>query len=250
MRLFVIGCEVILRELCHAAARSPHLVNIEFQSKGLHDRGAKAMRIALQEAIDAAEGRRPRPDAVVLGYGLCGGGLAGLEARSIPLVVPRAHDCITLLMGDRARFESYFQGHPGTYYRSAGWVERGADLEPLARAQTGAGATLDELIGRYGEENGRFLFEELNRYQQAYRQLTYIRTDIDPDDRFEREAEAEAGRKGWTFERLDGSLVLFDRLFAGAWDEGDFLVVPPGGRIAQAHDDRVMTMALAQGVTP
>jgi hypothetical protein len=249
MRLFLIGCEVILRELCAAAARSPHLVNIEFQSKGLHDRGAKAMRVALQEAIDAVEARTPRPDAILLGYGLCGGGLAGLEARSIPVVVPRAHDCITLLMGDRERFETYFQKHPGTYYRSAGWVERGADLEPLARVQTGVGATLEQLIDRYGEENGRFLFEELNRYQQAYRQLTYIRTAVDPDDRFEREAEAEAGRKGWTFERLDGSLALFDRLFAGEWDGGDFLVVPPGGRLAAAHDDRVMT-ATAQGGTP
>jgi hypothetical protein len=249
MRLFLIGCEVILRELCAAAARSPHLVNIEFQSKGLHDRGAKAMRTALQEAIDAAEARVPRPDAILLGYGLCGNGLAGLEARTIPLVVPRAHDCITLLMGDRDRFEAYFREHPGTYYRSAGWVERGGDLEPLARAQTGAGATLDELVARYGEDNGRFLFEELNRYRRNYRQLAYIRTEVDPDDRFEGEARAEAGRKGWSFERLDGSLALFDRLFAGAWDAGDFLVVPPGGRIAPAHDDRVMTATTPGGTS-
>jgi hypothetical protein len=31
---------------------------------------------------------------VVLAYGLCGGATAGLRAGSIPLVVPRAHDCI------------------------------------------------------------------------------------------------------------------------------------------------------------
>ena len=46
-----------------------------------------------------------------------------------PLVLPRAHDCITLLMGSRTEFERYFQDHPGVYYRSTGWVERGADLE-------------------------------------------------------------------------------------------------------------------------
>ena len=124
-------------------------------------------------------------DAIALGYGLCGNGLAGVEARSIPLVLPRAHDCITLLMGSRTRFESYFQDHPGVYYRSAGWVERGADLEPLARNQTGMGFTLDALIERYGEDNGRFLYEELTRYQQTYQQLTFIETGIEPDDRFE-----------------------------------------------------------------
>ena len=34
-------------------------------------------------------------------------------------------------MGSRIEFERYFQDHPGVYYRSTGWVERGADLEPL-----------------------------------------------------------------------------------------------------------------------
>ena len=125
-----------------------------------------------------------------------------MEARSIPLVLPRAHDCITLLMGSRSRFETYFQDHPGVYYRSTGWVERGADLEPLARNQTGMGFTLDALIERYGEDNGTFLYEELTRYQQTYQQLTFIETGIEPDDRFETEARAEAVEKGWKFEKV------------------------------------------------
>ena len=146
MRILLIGCEVIIRELCDAVARSPHVVDARFLSKGLHDRGARVMRAGLQAAIDEAEADAQKYDAIALGYGLCGNGLAGLEARSVPLVLPRAHDCITLLMGSRIEFERYFQDHPGVYYRSTGWVERGADLEPLARTQTGMGYTLDALI--------------------------------------------------------------------------------------------------------
>src|SRR5512135_166041 len=180
MRLLVIGCEVLLRELCDAVARSPHQADVQFHTKGLHDRGSKSMRATLQAAIDeVAPGSY---DAILLGYGLCGNGLAGLEARSIPLVIPRAHDCIALLMGSKDCFERYFQDHPRVYYRSAGWVERGADLEPLARTQTGMGYTLDALIERYGEDNGRFLYDELTRYRRAYEQLTFIETGIEPDD--------------------------------------------------------------------
>ena len=40
MRILLIGCEVIIRELCDAVARSPHVVDARFLSKGLHDRGA------------------------------------------------------------------------------------------------------------------------------------------------------------------------------------------------------------------
>ena len=39
MRILLIGCEVIIRELCDAVTRSPHVVDARFLSKGLHDRG-------------------------------------------------------------------------------------------------------------------------------------------------------------------------------------------------------------------
>ena len=240
MRILLIGCEVIIRELCDAITRSPHVVDARFLSKGLHDLGAKAMRQGLQAAIDEVEARAETYDAIALGYGLCGNGLAGVEARSLPLVLPRAHDCITLLMGSCTRFESYFQDHPGVYYRSAGWVERGADLEPLARNQTGMGFTLDALIERYGEDNGRFLYEELTHYQQTYQQLTFIETGIEPDDRFESAARSEATEKGWRFEKVRGDLGMFRGLLSGDWDDVNYLVVPPGHRIAARPDQGII----------
>jgi hypothetical protein len=247
MRILLIGCEVIIRELCDAITRSPHVVDARFLSKGLHDLGARAMRAALQDAIDEVEEKAEKYDAIALGYGLCGNGLAGLEARSIPLVLPRAHDCITLLMGSSSTFERYFQDHPGVYYRSAGWVERGADLEPLARTQTGSGYTLDALVERYGEDNGRYLYDELTRYRQTYQQLTFIETGIEPDEHFEAEARAEAVEKGWRFEKVRGDLSLFRALVSGAWDPDGFLVVPPGHRIVARPDQGIVA---AEGVTP
>jgi hypothetical protein len=238
MRIALVGCEVVLRELCDAVVRSAHQVDLVFLSKGLHDLGAKAMREEIQARIDSADAGPA--DAIVLGYGLCGTGLAGVAARTKPLVLPRAHDCITLLMGSRRRFDAYFSEHPGVYYRSAGWVERGQGLVPMARDRTGVTYTLDALIEKYGEDNGAYLYEELTRYQRAYSGLTYIATEIDPDDRFEAEARAEAATHGWRFERLDGDLSLFRRLLAGDWADGDFLVVPPGGQIVFAGDDRVV----------
>jgi hypothetical protein len=244
MRLLLIGCEVILRELCDALARSPHQVDVEFLPKGLHDLGAKAMRLEIQARIDRADSGPC--DAIVLGYGLCGNGVAGLRARSKPLVLPRAHDCITLLMGSRQAFEEYFAEHTGTYYRSIGWVERGQGLAPMARDRTGVTFTLDSLIERYGEDNGRFLHEELTRYQRAYSRLTYIATELDRDGRFEAASRREAAEKGWAFEKLAGNLTLFRRLMAGDWDSDDFLLVPAGQWLVPSHDERIVR-AEAQG---
>jgi hypothetical protein len=238
MRLHLIGCEVILRELCDGLVRSPHQFEVEFLPKGLHDLGAKAMRQELQARIDAADAAPG--EAILLGYGLCGTGIAGLRARTKPLVVPRAHDCITLLMGSRQVFDDYFREHPGAYYRSVGWVERGGDLNAMLRDREGGALTLDGLVARYGEDNGTFLYAELTRYQHAYSQLTYIASGIDPDDRFERAARVEAEGKGWAFERLPGDLRLVRALMAGEWPEEDFLVVPPGAQIEASYDSRIV----------
>ena len=238
MRFKLIGCEVLYRELCDAVARAPHAVDVEFLPKGLHDRGGAGMRAELQRRIDAVDGGAY--STVLLGYALCGNGLEGLVARSLPLVAPRAHDCIALLLGSRRRYQEYFDAHPGVYYRSTGWLERGSTLEQLAQRRTGAGYQLEGLVRQYGEENGRYLFDELNRYQQAYTQLTFIETGLEPDGRFEDEARREARERGWSFEKLAGSPRLFRALVAGDWNPDEFLVVEPGWRIAARYDDAII----------
>jgi hypothetical protein len=242
MRLRLVACEVLTREMWAAAARSPHQVDAEFLPKGLHDLGAQPMRERLQALLD-----RPAAvayDATLLGYGLCGNGVAGLTAGKTQLVIPRAHDCIALLMGGREKYQSYFERNPGVYFRSTGWLERGEeqDQETLIaiRNRTGSGQSLEQLIARYGEENGRYLFEELNAYRRSYRQLTYISTGLEPDGSFEERARQEAARLKWKFECISGSLSLFEKLLFAQWGEQDFLVVPPGWRVTVTYDADVI----------
>ena len=136
MRLRIVACEIFFRELCHLAARSPRKVDVEFLPKGLHDQGGGVMRERLQAAIDATD--PGKHDAVALAYGLCNNGLVGLEARALPLVLLRAHDCITAFLGSRARYARYFDERPGTYFETTGWLERGVDGGPYGLpSQTG-----------------------------------------------------------------------------------------------------------------
>jgi hypothetical protein len=239
MKLKLIACEVLFREMCDAVARAPHQVDVEFLPKGLHDLGARAMREKLQELIDATS--EPY-EGVLLGYGLCGTGLAGLEARGLPVIMPRAHDCIALLMGSRHEYQTYFDSHPGTYYRSTGWLERGQGMQQLAANRTGVGVSLESLIAKYGEENGLYLYEELTRYQSHYEQLTYIATGLEPDSRFEDASKTEAVERNWRYERVQGDLAWLRRLVSGPWTEDEFLVVPPGARIRAAYDGSIVQL--------
>lgn len=242
MRFKLISCEVLFREMCYLASRSPYQIDVEFLPKGLHDLGGAPMARRIQEVIDRTD--PTLYEVVMLGYALCGNGVVGLEARKIPLVVPRAHDCIALLMGSRRRYQEYFDANPGVYFRSPGWLERGENLEQLSLNQSkkmsAAGNTLEELVAKYGEDNGRFLWEQFTSYQQTYRQITYIETGVERNGEFLRQARDEAVNRAWGFDHVKGDLTLLDRFISGEWDERDFLKVPAGFRIVSTYDDAIL----------
>jgi hypothetical protein len=243
MRLHLIACEVFFRELSWIASRSRRTVDVTWLPKGLHDLGGAAMRQRLQEAIDAADGTPC--EAIALAYGLCNNGLAGLTARTHPLIVPRAHDCISAFLGSRARYSTYFFSHPGTFFRTTGWIERGESGGGAMGLPTQVGGLAldrDALVARYGEDNARYLIEELGDPARNYRCLAFIRTGVEPDGSFEERARAEAQARGWEYEVLEGDLGLLERLVDGPWEKRELLVVPPGRRVVATHDERIVAL--------
>jgi hypothetical protein len=248
LRLKLIACEILYRELCAAVARSINQVDVEFLPKGLHDIGQEGMSSRLQEVLAKVD--PSQYEAVLFGYGLCSNGLIGLAADKVPLVIPRAHDCITFFFGSKERYLEYFQSHPGVYFKTSGWIERGdalAQVGPDSIAhKTGMTQTYEELVAKYGEDNAKFLYEQLCNMTRNYSGIAYIAMGIEPDDRFERRARQQAAERGWTFEKLRGDLALLQSLVDGPWDEERFLVVAPGSRVAASFDERIVKADPAQ----
>ena len=243
MRFYLIGCKVFYREICYCVALSPHTVDIHFLPQGLHNYGRKG----LQEAIDRirADIEETQYDAVLLGYGLCNNSVAGMRAGSIPLVIPRAHDCITLFMGSKEKYLDHFQNHTGTYYLTTGWLERTHDKDEIKKlglkTKDPMGGSYEELVEKYGEQNAAMIHETLNSTTH-YRQISYIEMGIEPDDRFEKQARNEAAKKDWTFQKIQGDLRLFQGLINGDWNDKEFLIVQPGHKIvASLVSDQILT---------
>jgi len=244
LRLKLIACEILYRELCAVVARSVNQVDVEFLPKGLHDIGQEGMSGRLQEVLATVD--TARYEAVLFGYGLCSNGLIGLAAGAVPLVIPRAHDCITLFLGNKERYQGYFESHTGVYFLTTGWLERGDrsthQNNPQSIAQkSGMLQTYEELVARYGEDNAKFLYEQLCNMTRNYTGIAFIEMGLEPDDRFERQARSRAAERNWTFEKLRGELGLVQALVDGPpWDEDRFLVVPPGHRVAASFDQRII----------
>lgn len=243
MRFKAIVCQVFTREFEEVVARSPHAIDVEIIPMGLHDLGAE-MRPHLQERINAADDEGF--DAILLGYALCGRGTEGLRAGKTPLVLPRVHDCIGVLMGSHQAYQAYFENHPGVYYRSPGWIEfqtPGMVLEPAFASQKsplGERRTLEELVAQYGEENGQFLFEQFNAFRRHYSGLTYISVPVSSNDACREKASTEAAKEGWKFDNVKGTLSMLEHLVGGEWDTAEFLVVPAGATIRATLNDAIV----------
>jgi hypothetical protein len=245
MRLALISCEIFYREMCAVVARSVHQIDVTFLPKGLHDIGQAEMLPRLQQAIDQVEAGRY--EAILLGYGLCNNGIVGLKANDVRVVIPRAHDCMTLFFGSRRRYEEYFHAHPGTYFETTGWLERGEDTSELSQLsiqkQIGMDMSYEELVAKYGEDNARYLYDTLCDPTRNYSHLTFIEMGIEPDARFEKQAAAKAAKHGFSYEITTGDMSLFERLTGGDWDEADFLVVQPNQCVRVTHDDVIIAAA-------
>lgn len=256
-RLFkVIACEIAFREICHCAATCPNLLDLEFVTQGLHDFPKSGVG-RIQERIDAVpEGRF---EAILLGYALCGHLVAGLVARHTPLVIPRAHDCITFFLGSKERYAAFNRDAPGTYFYSSGWLEclrkRGEKATPgeTLYMATPAGMShqvsdqFEKWVARYGEERARYLLSQLDTWSQHYKTGALVEYDFTRPLKLDDKVKDICSRRGWEFQEIPGDLGLFRRWLDGDWNDSDFLIVPPGGKIVPSYDDAIMRIETAVG---
>jgi hypothetical protein len=226
-----ISCQV-LQDLLERLLPADLVEQVTFMDYGLHQVPSK-MKSALQETINSLE----EPSLVVLGYGLCGNGLRGIKSGVHTLLMPRADDCISILLGSRQAYMSQFGNEPGTYYLSKGWLESGS--HPLKEYK--------EYVERYGLDRAAWLMDQ--QYQN-YQRLVLVAHSQEDMEKYRPQA-LEVARYceqwGMRYEEILGSdgyvRGLIKRALEARRDgqdypepnerEEDFIIIPPGGEIRQ-----------------
>jgi len=227
LRLQFIVCKVLQREACYCAARSTNRVDVVLMEQGLHEEPDR-LRREVQKALERTHDAEGRPyDASLLGYGLCSNGTVGLGA-GIPIVVPRAHDCITLLLGSKDRYRQYFDSHRGVYWYSPGWIEAGH--QPGRERYE---SQLAEYTAKYGPDNAEYLMQVEQAWIKEYRWATYVDWGLDDSEAGKSYTKQCAQFLGWDYDELKGDSGLMQRFVDGPWSEQEFLIVPSGRHIAE-----------------
>jgi len=237
MHLKLISCNVFQREASWCIAHSPHVIDPEFTELGEHARSA-GLRQIIQERIDANEGSGKTYDAILLLFGLCGNATVGLQARKTQLVIPRAHDCCTILLGSRAKFTEHFGEAPSTPFSSVGYLERGdyflrTNDEGVAGVQTGD--AFANLVEKYGEEDARYIWAEMHP-DHGDKRAVFIDLPETSHLGYAAKFQAKAAAAGKEAVELPGNIRLIANLLNGEWDPKEYLIVPPAGAIEGVYD--------------
>lgn len=220
----ILACDVFSEELTELAGSPPPWRTIDYLEMGLHDH-PPLLREAVQGAIAALEADS-EVAAVLLAYGRCGNGLIGVKAQRCPLILPQAHDCISILLGGRERHDAVLKENPGTYFYSPGWVRGkrvpGPDREAYLRALYAQRYADDEDMIDELVDADREAFEHHNC--AAY---------VSVVDRPEAEHYCKdcARHLGWSQKTLPGDPSFLRDLLEGKWASERFLRVEPGQTI-------------------
>jgi hypothetical protein len=229
----LLACRVVEREIALLAAGARHIVETRFFEVGLHDR-PNQLRARLQGQLDLIESREDI-QAVILAYGLCGLGTAGLQPARHKLVIPRAHDCITLLMGSKEAYAAHQRRCPTAYYYTPGWNRERRVPGPEKLAELKA-----ELAKKFDPDDVKYLLAAEREQWARHDTASYL--DFGTDDA---EPEADYARRcahwlGWKFERLGGNAALLRDLLWAKWDAERFQIIEPGQRLGHSPDDAIL----------
>lgn len=248
MRYKLLCCKILEREVARISCNCKNVIDVTMLRQKLHDRPSHLMQV-LQEEIDMIEQGSHRYsnhtelsdyDAILLGYGLCSEAVVGLHSHKYMLVIPRVHDCVTLLMGDRKKYIEYYRKNAGTFYYWADCLE----LMGLAK-DSRYEARYYWYLNRYhgNEKKAKKALEKERMLLDSYQKAAYISWPELSFPEYAKEVQQYASHRGWNYEEIEGSARYLCDLLNGNWDEERFLVIPPGETAEPSYDERVLKLA-------
>lgn len=218
----LIACEVLKDPIMQSAP-----VGL-FQKSFFLDYGLHRYPDRLREEIQTIIDRLSEPSLVVFGYGLCGNGLRGIKAGRHTLLVPRADDCIPLLLGSNENHRRQAKAEPATFYLSKGWLKSGS--HPLNE--------YEEYVKRYGRSQAEMIIDTQYRHIRRVAFVAQGQEDLEGYRRQAQELARFCQRWGARYEEILGDDAYIRRLVEASQDltriGDDFFIVPPGGLI-QSH---------------
>lgn len=216
----LIACEVFRPELERLLGVDHDTFDVTYVEQGLHET-PDSLRQKVQEEVRRLEALGA--SRILLGYGLCGRGLAGVTPETSVLILPRVHDCIPVLLGTTQTRANECALGGSTYWLSPGWLNYPQSLFFRHREER-----YQEYKERFGAESAAYLIETEASWLKNYTNVCLIHwSGWENDAKILAESKAIARDAGLPFRILPGKPDVLQALLEGGEDPR-FLHVNPG----------------------
>lgn len=209
----VIACTMLREQLEQAIRLTGAKDAVFYLPEALHNHPQK-LKAELSNLLQ----KLPPAEHILYGGGLCGNALLGLSFPA-PAVIPRFDDCISMFLYNG--YNRLAAKDSGCYYLTPTWLGKEGDLWNQYL----------ELRRRYGNHTGGVLME---RMLKGYHSLCLIDFDVSQNDLLWSKVQLLAEEFVLKPRRIKGSLVIWEKLLAGVWDD-DFIILPAGEKLTFDH---------------
>ncbi|SPF31477.1 conserved hypothetical protein [Syntrophobacter sp. SbD1] len=216
MQTVILACNTIRDELEKAASETACPYGFIWIESGLH-LVTESLRRRLQEELDRMNGA----SRVLMAFGLCGNAVAGLKSGSHQLVIPRADDCITLLLGSREDRELCSR-QGGIYFLTKGWLEGEVNIWEEYRT----------VLAKFGPKKTDMIYKKMLAH---YKFLGLIDTGAYDLPGLVPHVSEISAALNLELIILKGTDRYLKRLLSGPWDEDHFIIIPPSTTIDLSH---------------
>ncbi len=219
MKSLIITCRTIQAEVGKVIEQTECGFPVIYLESALHNEPDK-LRGVLQEVLN----RVSNVEQVLVVMGYCGNAILGLKPEGFRLVIPRADDCITMLLGSQQKRAEVQRTMP-TYFLSSGWLTSWEQMERTIFEE------YERTIKRYGREKADKILRITFKH---YKRIGLIDTGEFPLAELMAKAKIHADFLQLKCEVIPGTLDYLRKFLTGPWDQ-DFIVIHPGETIAMEH---------------
>jgi len=211
MKTIIVACKTLENELRFAMEKTGTTFPVRWIESGLHN-VPDFLACSLQRILDRVEAQR-----VLIAMGLCGHFAKGIRAGRFELIIPRADDCISLLLGS-TKARNKISAERAAYFLTEGWLRGERNMWEEYRCS----------LEKYGEEQAQ---EIASMMIGSYRSLALLDNGIDPIDPLIEKVRVIAETLKLEQIVIPATTEYLEQLLTGPWPDDKFLVKARGESI-------------------
>lgn len=212
-RRTVIACSMMEDELKLVYKKMGCSDPIIWLDRGYHNT-PEILRKKIQEEIFKLQDQ----EEILLTFGLCGNGTAGIYSPSTRLILPKFDDCLNMFLCTKKRKQRALV-EAGTIYLTRGWT---LDKESIIQQY-------NELQKKYDEETCEIIMETMYAH---YNSITLIDTGCYDMEKTRLYAEKAGSFLNLQIKEIVGTVKILEQLLSGSWEQ-NFIVLEPGQYVSE-----------------